>query len=70
MFRTICATIARRMRATYLDTQLSRFSMANDHPILATHPPDLCPVSGKRIAPMRWNRPGCRGSISKVSALL
>ena len=25
MFRTKCATIARRMRATYLNTQLSRF---------------------------------------------
>ena len=24
---------------TYLDTQLSRFSVVNDHPILAAHPP-------------------------------
>jgi hypothetical protein len=38
---------------TYLNTQLSRFSVVCDHLILATHPPDLYPVSGKRIAPMR-----------------
>ena len=26
--------------------------MVNDHLILAAHPPDLYPVSGKRIAPL------------------
>jgi hypothetical protein len=39
MFRTSRAIIARRLRATYMDTQLSRFLTVNDRPILAAHPP-------------------------------
>ncbi len=40
--------------------------MVNDHPILAAHPPDLCPVSGKRIAPMR----GADWVVSALKSLL
>jgi hypothetical protein len=38
MIRTRRAIIARRLRATYMDTQLSRFLTVNDRPILAAHP--------------------------------
>ncbi len=43
---------------TYLNTQLSRFLVVSDHLILAIHPPDLCPVSDKRIAPTGCSRLG------------
>ena len=63
MIRTRRAIIARRLRATYMNTQLSRFLTVSDRPILAAHPPDLCPVSGKRIAHTRWSRQRLRRSL-------
>ncbi len=49
---------------TYLDTQLSRFSVVNDHPILAAHPPYHRYGFERTDRTTRCSRPRLRRSLA------
>jgi len=58
MFRTRRAIIARRLRATYMNTQLSKIKPIFRSGDLCRPSPGLRPVSGERIAHPGWSRLG------------